>query len=55
MALIDYTDPFVENTFTQSTTASPSSSPLVEMSKHKRNVSETSTFSKYVLIINIFS
>uniref|UniRef100_A0A2S2QCV2 AP2-associated protein kinase 1 n=1 Tax=Sipha flava TaxID=143950 RepID=A0A2S2QCV2_9HEMI len=42
----DYADPFVETTFIQSTTASPSSSPLISIPKHKRNVSETSTFSK---------
>lgn len=50
----DYTDPFVETTFTQSTTASPSSSPLISMPKHKRNVSDTSTFSKYALVIHLF-
>ncbi|KAL4149341.1 hypothetical protein QTP88_003306 [Uroleucon formosanum] len=42
----DYADPFIETTFTQSTTVSPSPSPLISMPKHKRNVSETSTFSK---------
>lgn len=54
-ACADYADPFVETTFTQSTTASPSSSPLISMPKHKRNVSDTSTFSKYALVIHLFS
>lgn len=47
-------DPFVETTLTQSTTTSPSSSPLISVPKHKRNVSDTSTFSKYALVIHLF-
>lgn len=54
MEHIDYEDPFVEIPFTQSTTASPSSTPLVSIPKHKRNVSDTTTFSKYALVNHIF-